>query len=287
MYRMIGAVLAFLLALSGVAVAQMGIEDNPEKAVEQMMLLRIVEKADLDSYSTTEMLDGYEMYRNTLDELEAQREALVAEIKDALDAETSGNEIAGKMRSLMNVDRQIFQTRQGAVEEAATVLDGATAAQLYLIVSDMDEAVKQVAASLSGKSGAPCGKVCPMCMACGASAASEPAPEEAIMQMVTELAEKMTAKDFEGALTAFSEDFSNYQFNNKAAFLAFMKQSESMGDLRNLEFDLDDVEVTVDGDKASVTSVGVSGAFGSTDVEFELQKQGGGWKVADMVLYGI
>lgn len=287
MYRMIGTVLVFLLALSASAFAQMGIEDNPEKAVEQLMLLRIIEKADLDSYSTTEMLDGYKMYRNTLDDLEAQRETLVAEIKDALDAETSGSDIAGKMRSLMNVDRQIFQTKQGAVEEAATVLDGATAAQLYLIMSDMDEAVEQVAASLSGKSGASCGKVCPMCMACGASAASEPAPEEAIMQMVAELTGKMVAKDFEGALAAFSEDFSNYQFNNKAAFLAFLRQSESMGDLSNLEFDLDEVEVTVNGDKASVSPIPVSGAFGSADVSFELQKKDGGWKIVDMDLYGI
>lgn len=60
-----------------------------------------------------------------------------------------------------------------------------------------------------------------------------------------------------------------------------------MGDLDDLEVNIDDAKVEVDGDTAEISGVEISGSFDTADAELTLKNEGGEWKVVGMELYGV
>jgi len=273
MYKLIVSTLVAVLALSGTAYAQMQLMENPNKAIEKLLLLELVDEAGLDTYAMGEMLDGYKVYRDAMDELESRRDTLREEIQDAIAAGEAGYELTDKVRTLMGVDFEIFQTKQNAAQEAATVLDEVTSAKLYLVLSQMDKMTDEVCAAI-----------------CGRGVEEEeaaPAPEKVILDALKVFSDEMMAGNYEKALSVFSDDFSHYEFGSKENFLGFLKDSEAMGDLDDLEVNIGDAKVEVDGDTAEISGVEITGSFGTADAELTLKNEGGEWKVVGMELYGV
>ena len=58
-----------------------------------------------------------------------------------------------------------------------------------------------------------------------------------------------------------------------------------MGYLDDAEVDLDGAEIKIEGDKASVTGVGLETAMGAVELEFELQKEKGAWLITGFEYY--
>ena len=90
------------------------------------------------------------------------------------------------------------------------------------------------------------------------------------------------AQDVDGLLKYYSEDFSHYEFGDKAGLCAFLKDAKDMGYLEDIEIDLDSSETVIDGDEATVGPIYLSGSFGSTTLEFTLTKEAGDWKISGM-----
>ncbi|MCK5861730.1 MAG: hypothetical protein KAH38_04545, partial [Candidatus Hydrogenedentes bacterium] len=137
-----------------------------DAVLEQVMLLRLAEKADVSDYVMVEILQGYRQYRSVLDDLDTER----AEISIALLAAIKANESSSKLMSLthelMDIDMEILETKQGAVDEAVSAIGAEAAAELYLVVSDLDKAKANLLAELSGKPDcSSCPNAAPACTA--------------------------------------------------------------------------------------------------------------------------
>lgn len=273
------------LVLSAVpAVAASAMVGNPAKAVEGMLLIQVLGEAELDSYTMSEMIQGYQDYRAALDALEEQRDALAVEIQADIDAGENGYELRQKVSDLMDVDRNILDAKQTAVGEAGSVVDAATQAKLYLIASDIDAAIEEVGAALSGA--APCPMAAP-CPATAGDAAAAASPEEMIMTGVEEFTGMLAGGDIAGAMEAVDPEFSHYEYGDREGLQMFLEQAKEMGYLDGLEISLEDAEVEVEGEKATVYPVDIEGNFGSATLEFTLGAKDGTWVMTGLDVYGI
>ncbi len=296
----VGLMIAVLFAMTASAqVCQAGPACCPkacDKSLEQLILLKMADEFELDSYDLSEMLTGHDEYRALMGPLTAQRDEAAAELAAAVDAGASGTELTGMMEDLMDLDLDILEANQEAVRGAGQVLGAAAQAKLYLIVSDMDGAKKMLVCAITGR-GAVCPKVAGTCpkaaaaCAAGAPAAAAAAPvqsdEAIIMAGVALFTTKLAEQDIEGALVGVSDDFDHYEFGDKEGLLDFLQQAVDMGYLEDIEVSTEDAEVEIDGDEATVYPVDVEGAFGSVTLEFILEKIDGIWSVTSLDASGI
>lgn len=271
------------------------ISKNPEKAVEQLLFFRLITDADLDSSTMAEVLDGYAMYTDSMTALSEKRAAMKEEIQAAIDAGETGYALTQKVDALMALDKEIFAAKQSAVQEAGSVLDSDMYAKLYLLVSELDKQIAKTRDLLAGKGICPmgaagtCPKAAGVCAvgAPEAAAAAEVSPEEAIMAGVKLFTEKLAKQDIDGLMVAFSDDFENYEYGDKEGMKMFLEQAADMGYLEGLEVSLEDAEVKIDGDEATVYPVDASGAFGSITLELTLSKKNGEWKITGLDAAGM
>ena len=254
--------------------------------VEQVMLLRIVNDLGVDDYEMVEILNGYKEYRSTMNALTSKCAEKCAELKAAIDAGESASRISALTRELMTMDMDMLRAKQGAINEAASVLDAASVAQLYLVVRDMDAAKDSVVAELTGKSGA----ACPVAgAACPATAAPEQAPEEALMERGKLFLNKLIEKDFDGAFAAVADDFQHslYEIRNKESLRNFLENAAAAGFLDDLEINFDDTEIKIDGDKVVAYPVDISGVFGSGTLELIAEKRNGEYVLTTLDVFGL
>ena len=112
----------------------------------------------------------------------------------------------------------------------------------------------------------------------GPSAPPPPSDEEVIEGMVAAAMEALAAKDIDGLVAAYSDDFSSDN-GDKADTEAFLQGASDQGFLDGLEIDQSGVEINVDGDTATAGPVALEGAFGAMDLSFDLVKRDGKWWV--------
>lgn len=271
----------------GVALLLVGFTAQANDAlVEQVMLLRIVNDLDVDEYEMVEILNGYKEYRNTMDDLTAKRAEKCAELKSAIDAGENAARISVLTRELMALDMDMLRTQQSAINEAASVLDAKSVAQLYLVVRDMDAAKDSVVAELTGKPGAACpaaGDACPM------TAAPAQSPEEALIERAKLFLNKLIEKDFDGAFAGVADDFQHpmYEIRNKEQLRNFVEEVAAAGFLDGMEIDFDDLEVTIDGDKVVAYPVDLSGVFGKATLELVAEMRNGQYMLTTMDAIGL
>jgi hypothetical protein len=265
------------------------VSENPEKAVEQMLFFRMLLDADLDSYTMSEMLDGYAMYEENMSSLAEDRAALKKELQKMIDEDAGGYAIGQKVEALMDLDQQIFDAKMAGCREAGTVLDGALYAKLYLLVSELDKNIAKTKDILAGKGVCPLAAagICPMAAAAPCAAGPAASPEELIMEGVKLFTTKITEQDVKGLMAAFADDFEHYEYGDKEGLQMFLEQAADMGYLEGLEVSLEDAEVKIDGDEASVYPIDAMGAFGTITLEFILGKKDGEWKITSMDAAGM
>lgn len=119
------------------------------------------------------------------------------------------------------------------------------------------------------------------CASGGGSAPAAPAgpsDEELIGNLILSTIEALEAKDIDKMLMVYSDDFSSDQ-GDKAAMKEFLTGAASQGFLDDMESNTDNLEITVDGDTATVSGVSVEGAFGMLDLGFDLAKRDGQWVI--------
>lgn len=273
-----------------------------DSLLEQVLLLQFAEKAGIDDYDLIEVLEGYREYRSYMDAYTKQLKAKEEALKAAIAKDESDSVISGLTRELMALDISILRLKQSTMDEAADIMSAAEVAELYLMVRDFDAVKADLAGKLAASQSAACPLAAPACPlaapVCPEAAAACPeaaeAPDaatgpDAIIALTEEFMNKLIAGDLDAAMTGVSEDFetSNSDFSDKEDLGDFLSLAISMGYLEDASVELDDTEVTIEGDTATVYPVDISGNFGSGTLEFVLKQEGGKWLLIGLDAFGI
>jgi ketosteroid isomerase-like protein len=87
------------------------------------------------------------------------------------------------------------------------------------------------------------------------------------------------AKDVSTMTEAFSNDFSNSQGATKAALQQFFQGLVDYGALDNLKINMDNAEVAIDGDTATIKGVSYTSSMGTATYVYTLQREADGiWR---------
>ena len=121
-----------------------------------------------------------------------------------------------------------------------------------------------------------CGIIAVMAAGC-ATAPKGPSDEEMVMKRVQECVAAMKAKDFTAFDKFVSNSFSAPAVGDKASFLDMLKMADSMGMADNVEVDLSQAKVVVEGAKCTVTPITASSGAGSITVKGYGAKENGVW----------
>ncbi len=105
-----------------------------------------------------------------------------------------------------------------------------------------------------------------------------PSDEELINNLVVEAMAALKAKDIDGMVASYSDDF-NSDNGDKAATIAFLQGAADQGFLDGVEVDTAAMEIAVEGDSAKAGPVALEGAFGALSLSFDLAKRDGRWWV--------
>lgn len=111
-----------------------------------------------------------------------------------------------------------------------------------------------------------------------AAAAKGPSDEELIGNLVTEAMAALEAKDINGMIAAYAEDFTSDN-GGKADTAAFLQGAADQGFLDGVAIDTAAMAIAVEGDTATAGPVGLEGAFGALTLNFNLAKRDGRWWV--------
>jgi len=124
-----------------------------------------------------------------------------------------------------------------------------------------------------------------------------PTDEELVMQQVQALIDDLFAGNVDNLLSYVSEDFYHYEAGDKASLADHLEQGKQMGYTENVpgwleeheaEVNLDQAVVTVDGNKATVYPIEISGDLGSVTVELGYQKDADGvWRIVEADVEGV
>lgn len=112
-------------------------------------------------------------------------------------------------------------------------------------------------------------------------------PEDLIKAQVGAFKAGIVAQNIDAIMAPFSEAFEHNEWGDKAGAKDFMKQAIDMGYLEGVEVNIDEVKVTVTGDKATAEPIEISGSFGSITVELAFTKEEGGWMITGLDAEGI
>jgi hypothetical protein len=121
-----------------------------------------------------------------------------------------------------------------------------------------------------------CGIIAMMAAGC-ATAPKGPSDEEMIMKRVQEGVAAIKAKDYSAFDKLVSNSFSGSAVGDKASFLDMLKSADSMGMADNVEVDLSQAKVVVEGAKCTVTPITASSSAGSIKVTGYGAKEDGVW----------
>jgi len=106
--------------------------------------------------------------------------------------------------------------------------------------------------------------------------------EELVAKLTEESIAAILAQDLDKLLTYYSDDFSHYEFGDKAGLKEFLEGAKDMGYLDDIEVSMEQATTTIEGDTATIYPVIIEGTFGSTEIEFTSKKEGDTWKVIGM-----
>jgi len=113
-----------------------------------------------------------------------------------------------------------------------------------------------------------------------------PSDEELIMQALTGYNAAMVAQDLDKMMAAYSEDFEGENGESKDDVRDFFSGVIDQGYLEDLEVDMKDCEIKIEGGKAAVGPVGYSGSFGSVSFEYTMKKDSDGvWRFVETSMY--
>ena len=110
-----------------------------------------------------------------------------------------------------------------------------------------------------------------------------------IMEQLGVFKAGMESKNIDQIMAGISDNFSHYEWGDKATLEGFVQDTFNQSDLDNAEVTLDDAEITIDEEGvATVYPVDLVAMFGSGTIEFTMKKEADGcWRVVGMDVEGI
>lgn len=119
------------------------------------------------------------------------------------------------------------------------------------------------------------------------SASAEESVDQQIRQALNDYHTAEVQGDLDGILNAYAEDFTDPQGATKPMLTEFFRAMIAQGVLKNLEVDMSNLSIDIDGDRASVGPVAYSTALGTNAYSYQMRKdKDGSWRfVSSKVLY--
>lgn len=122
-------------------------------------------------------------------------------------------------------------------------------------------------------------------------AASDLSDEEQIEALLEEWKEAVLDDDVDRFMATHSENFAHdgyeYAADSKAELREFIESSRDQGAWEQVELSLEDAEIEIDGDEASVHPIDFANWQGSITIELVLAKEEEGWLITDMHIEGL
>ena len=110
--------------------------------------------------------------------------------------------------------------------------------------------------------------------------------EELIEQTLTAYNAAMVAQDIDKMMAAYSEDFEGENGEGKEDIGELLGGAIDQGYLEDLEVNVEDCEIKIEGGKAAVGPVEYSAAMGSISFEYTMKKDPDGvWRIVETVMY--
>jgi len=89
----------------------------------------------------------------------------------------------------------------------------------------------------------------------------------------------MVAKDLDKLMATFSENYLSSRGSGKDAMRERMAGAIERGFLDSAEVNIEDAQITIEGDKATLSPVEFTSDRGTMALEYTLQKENGAWLI--------
>lgn len=111
-------------------------------------------------------------------------------------------------------------------------------------------------------------------------------PDDAALigSMISDMTTALLAQDIDKVMMVYAEDM-EWDQGGKAEYEEFLAGAKEGGFLDDMEVSTEDMEIIVDGDKATAEPMEAEGQFGVLTFEFELEKRDGKWMVVKQTQY--
>jgi ketosteroid isomerase-like protein len=108
-------------------------------------------------------------------------------------------------------------------------------------------------------------------------------PEESISQALAVIKEGTLAKDIAKVMTVYSEDYMGADGENKAATTDTLQGYVDQGYMDDIEVNIEDAVITVEGETATATPVGYTTNMGLMSFGYDFKKDPDGqWRVSSV-----
>lgn len=113
----------------------------------------------------------------------------------------------------------------------------------------------------------------------GGGGSSGPSDEELIRGIVSDAMAALQAGDIDTMVSRYADDFTSDQGGGVAETKEFLQGAKDQGFLDDIQISLENLEISIDGDKATAEPIELEGAFGALTLSLEFAKRGCGWMV--------
>jgi len=111
-----------------------------------------------------------------------------------------------------------------------------------------------------------------------ATGGSGPSDEELVQGVINQYLAALNAVDLDAAFALYSDDYQG-TFGDKEAERVFMDDAKDQGYLDDMEFDVSDIAITVDGASAQVAGIVSETLMATADLTLTLEKRDGAWVI--------
>ena len=115
-------------------------------------------------------------------------------------------------------------------------------------------------------------------MVCGCQTAG-PSNEQLVSTTMADWKTAMAAKDMDKLMATFSENYVSTRGTGKDSMREFMTRAFERGFLDSVEVKIEDVQITIEDDKATYGPVEFVSDRGTFKLEYKLQKEDGAWLI--------
>ena len=124
-------------------------------------------------------------------------------------------------------------------------------------------------------------------LVCGcATMGKGPSDEELIKQTLDGYAAGLVSQDVDKMMAAYSDDFEGESGAGKEDMRQFLSGAVDQGYLDDVEANVEECEIKIEGDKATVGPVEYSSAMGSMTFEYTMKKEADGcWRIVESSMY--